>query len=103
MKRPTPAQETSARETGCPDATFAGKYPTLVAYLTDDAWEDGKARETSAISFTIKDGVFQLAINDKALKQSLYTTAATMTEALKLAEGALRDGTGQWRSWKRGK
>lgn len=103
MKRPTEAQQASSLATGVGEEGFMKRYPTIVMYLTDDVWEDGKARETSALSFTVKDGMWQLALNDKALKQSLYTSAATMTEALKLLEAVLRDGVPPWRSWKRGK
>lgn len=103
LKRPTESQSQSASATGCPDAKFAAAYPTLTAYLVDATWEDGKPRELSAMSFTLKDGLFQLALNDKALKQSLYTAGPTMTDCLKMAEKAILDGSGQWRSWKKGK
>lgn len=103
LKRPTEAQEKSSAAHGLSDAQFVGKYPTILAYLTDDVWDDGKAREVSALSWSVKDGSWQLALNDKALKQSLYTAGPTMNEALKLMETCLSSGTGSWRSWKRGK
>lgn len=103
LKRPTPAQEKCASANGVSDAQFVAKYPTILSYLTDESWDDGKARELSALSWTIKDGSWQLALNDKALKQSLYTSGPTMTEALKLLEACLASGSGSWRPWKRGK
>jgi hypothetical protein len=103
LKRPTEKQSSSAENTGCPDAAFVNAYPQLLAYLTDAYWEDGKPRELSSASFTLKDGLWQLAVNDKALKQSLYTAGPTIKDCLRLAEKAIADGSGQWRLWKRGK
>jgi hypothetical protein len=47
--------------------------------------------------------MWQAALNDKALKQSLYSAAGTQKAALKLMEEALSTGSGVWRPWKRGK
>jgi len=85
------------------DDAWVKKYPTIIQYMTDDQYDDGGARETSALSITIRDGDFLLALNDKDLKQSIYTQAHTLTDGLKLMEEALRDGKAQWRPWKAGK
>jgi hypothetical protein len=103
MKKPTKEQEDLAAVAGHADEGFTKKYPTLAEYMTTQAWEGGGVREPSAISLSIKDGLWQAALNDKALKQSLYSSAATLAEALKALEGALADGVGAWRPWKRGK
>lgn len=79
------------------------KYPRIVEYLTTDAWEDGSAREPSALSVMMRDEDVLLALNDKDLKQSLYTQAESLTEALKLMEGALATSKGAWRPWNAGK
>lgn len=102
MKRPD-AVSASPSSQSASDEAFAKAYPTLWGYVADCQWDDGKNRETSALSFTWKEGLWQLALNDKALKQSFYTAAGTLQSALKAMEKALLDGSGQWRPWKRGK
>lgn len=103
MKRPTPRQEANVSADTGPDETWNKRYPTLTRYLVDVSWEDGSAREPSALSITIRDGVVQLACNDKDLKQSLYTSAGSVAEALTLMEKALAAGVDAWRPWKGGK
>lgn len=103
MKKPDTEERANRSATGCTDAKFQGKYPTIVEYLISAAWEDGSPRELSALSISCRDGCVALAMNDKELKQSLYTLAGTLEEALKLMEGALVSGAGEWRSWKAGK
>lgn len=88
---------------GCTDEGFMKNHPTIVTYLTDTTWDDGSNREVSALTVSIRDGSMCLALNDKDAKQSLYTQAETLREALKLMEGALKDGSGVWRPWKMGK
>lgn len=103
MKRPDPKSTTGTGQPSGADDAFVKAYPSVWSYLADETWDDGKDRQPSALSLTWKEGCWQLALNDKALKQSLYTCAPTQKEALGLMEKALRDGTGVWRSWKRGK
>lgn len=103
MKKPTPAEKKRASIEGIADDGFAKAHPKIVEYLITVEWEDGSAREPSALSVTIRDGMVNVALNDKALKQSMYSTAGTLKEALKLLEGALKDELGAWRPWKAGK
>lgn len=87
----------------CSDEGFLKKYPTIVTHLSDDKYDDGGARELSTLAVSIREGQIAIALNDKDLKQSMYTMAETLTEALKLLEGALAAGNGEWRPWKAGK
>jgi hypothetical protein len=103
MKKPSEKQAATAVSTGCPDAQWASKYPHICEYLSSAVWEDGSAREPSALSVSIRDGMIALALNDKELKQSMYTQAGSVAEALKLMEGALAGGIEAWRPWKAGK
>lgn len=103
MIKPDKSQMKAVEVSGIADEAFKGKYPLITAYLMDGTWDDGSSRETSAISFTIKDGMWQLALNDKALKTSAYTTAPTMQACLVALEKALAGGQVGWRPWKRGK
>lgn len=103
MKRPEVTEGRAGSSAGTADEAFLKKYPTVSAYLTDEKWEDGKSREVSGLAFTIRGGVWQVALNDKALKTSMYTCGSCMADCLKGLEAALLDGTGEWRPWKRGK
>lgn len=103
MQKPDKSQDAAAKAMGQADEAFAKRYPIITTYLVDTQWDDGSAREASALAFTVKDGCWQVALNDKALKRSFYTVAPTMTEALKLLEKALSEGLDAWRAWKRGK
>lgn len=85
------------------DEAWVKKYPFILSYLCDETYDDGGAREVSALSVSIREGDFLLALNDKELKQSVYTQAHTLTQGLSLMEEALREGKCQWRPWKAGK
>lgn len=104
MKRPE-TKTAGGKLGGSPavDEGWLKKYPTITMYLCDDTYEDGGAREVSALSISIREGDFLLALNDKDLKQSVYTQARSLPDALRLMEGALKDGAAQWRPWKTGK
>jgi len=103
MKRPSPTQAAAAEATGCCDEVWGKKYPSIVEHMTCAKWDDGGAREPSSLAITFQGGRAQLALNDKELKQSLYTTAGSVVEALGLLEKALASGVGEWRQWKSGK
>jgi hypothetical protein len=103
MKRPDTTETAAKDSCGLTDEGFVKKYPNISAYLMDDKWDDGKARECSSLAFSVKDGTWQLALNDKALKTSMYTSAPTMDSCLKTLEKALADHVQAWRSWKKGK
>lgn len=102
MKRPDTVAKAAPGQVSLPEDRFVTKYPLIVEYLSTQQWEDGSARELSALSITLGEGMMKLALNDKELKQSLYTAAPTLDEALKLMEGCLKAGNGEWRPWKGG-
>lgn len=100
MKRPDHVPSKAAGVVGqCSDETWVKKYPMILQYLTDDKYDDGAARDVSALSISIRDGDIALALNDKDLKCSMYTQADSLTKALQLMEGALQSGKAEWRPW----
>jgi hypothetical protein len=104
MKRPdTAAPRAAGQSAGEVTCAVLRKYPLIMEYLVTDKYEDGSARDTSALAVNVRDGEVLVALNDKDLKQSAYTQARTLAEALGLLEGALRDGKALWRPWKSGK
>jgi hypothetical protein len=103
MKRPTGEQEARASAGLMMDEAFVKRHPQLVAYLTDDLWEDGKERELASLTFSVSEGKWQVGLNDKAMQRSMYSAAATLGDALRALEKALADGVEAWRPWKRGR
>lgn len=103
LKRPQKSETSADKGAKVTDEKFASSYPTIVAYLTDTTWDDGTKREVSSLTLSMSEGAMQLAMNDKDLMRSLYTTADTLSKALAAMEAALAGDKGQWRSWKRGK
>lgn len=99
MKKPEQVRPNPTAGEGWSDTTFASKYPHVTEYLTHTTYDDGSARETSNLSVSCQDGWVGLGLNDKDLKQSTYTRAETLQEALKLLETALKAGTVTWRPW----
>ena len=103
MKKPDAKAKAAIKKDGFSDLDFRKRYPKLTEYLITSRWEDGSARELSSIAISVHDGLVQVAVNDKELKQSLYSTAGTLPEALQLAEDAIKDDLGAWRPWKSGR
>lgn len=102
MKKPDGQQQASAHSTGCPDEALMKKYPRIVEYLVTTQWDDGSSRLTSSLAVSITDGMIQVALNDKELKQSFYSSAGSLPEAMGLLEKALAAGVDGWRVWKSG-
>lgn len=103
MKKPETVAKAKADQVSLPDDAFVKKHPCIVEYLATVQYEDGSDREPSALSVSLGEGMVKLALNDKDLKQSMYTAAGSLQEALQLMEGALRAKNAEWRSWNSGK
>lgn len=102
MKRPSQESLAAHANTGCPDADFLRKWPSIAEYLTCTVWEGGKARLPSTLTVSMAEGMVQIALNDKDLSRSVYTTAGTLEEALDLLDGTLHEGHVPWRAWRSG-
>jgi len=85
------------------DAWFADQYPRITEYLADVKWDDGTPREPSTLSIGFVDGGVRIALNDKDGRQSAYTNAHTVQDALKALEDALEADLVTWRAWDRKK
>lgn len=99
MKRPDMKNTDKSEHVPVADDGFTKKYPTLHMYLTDAAWEDGSSRECSTISLFVEEGRFKAAMNDKALKRSVYVAADTLTGVLQALEKAVGSPEADWRAW----
>lgn len=93
----------SDNEAGTPaapeDSAFAKSWPTLHAFLTETAWEDGSPRETAKISVWCEGGYWKGAINDQDREMSAYTSKTTFKGVLDSLEKGLVNDTLDWRRW----
>lgn len=85
------------------DGWFVDAYPNITMFLTDTVWDDGSPRDPSTMGISIKEGMFALALNDKDGRQSAYTSAETLRDALAAMEAALEADRITWRPWDRKK
>lgn len=101
VKRPvTPSGSSGDSDAGVSPA-FRAKFPALVEFLTELAFEDGTPREPSTLLTFIEDGVWKLCLNDRALGRTLWVSGDTFTSTVESMERSLEDGTGCWRkAWK---
>ena len=100
MKRPPKTPVGAAGQWSCGDGAFAKEFPTIAEYMCDGYWEDGKPRELCDLKVQMTAEGCNIGLSDKNLKQSVYTSAEGLWEALGLMEEALAAGRAVWRRWK---
>jgi len=100
MQRPQNSGTQPKGKWVCPDADFLSTYPTLAQGMCDAWWDDGKPREPWILTVSFGTHDVQIAITDRGLSQSLYTTAESLTEGLAMVETVLSAGSTSWRKWK---
>lgn len=101
MKKPDVVRGTGNDAAAFPDTQFRSEYPLICEYLESSTYDDGSKRAPSALSLFHEDGSCKVALNDKDLARSLYTSARSFQDALRLLEEALGRGDAPWRLWKR--
>lgn len=72
----------------------------VAALLTDLWWDDGSEREPCQLTVRFEADKTNISIVDKENRQSIYTTASTLQEALEEVEKAVVGGKSLWRPWK---
>lgn len=81
------------------DTAFAKSWPTLHAFLTETAWEDGSPRETAKLSVWCEGGYWKGAINDQDAEASAYTSKTSFKAVLDSLEKGLVNDSLDWRKW----
>lgn len=81
-----------------PDPLFKG-LTTLVPYMVDAFWDDGKPREVCTLRIELIGPLIQLTLTDAGERRSCHTTAPGVREALELLDGHLAAGGAPWRAW----
>lgn len=72
-------------------------YPSIIAFLADPVWEDGKPRETGTILLLTQDGVWKAWVNDKAGKVSAFVSAASLRDLLDVVNDGIELDQLDWR------
>jgi hypothetical protein len=101
MKRPEAQKLQPKGQWLCCDKSFQENYPTLTQGMCDVWWDDGKPREPWTLTLRFDSAGVSLCVNDKGLAMGLYTNGENVDDALALLESALKEGTAQWRRWKK--
>jgi len=74
-------------------------YPALLAFLSDDTWEDGTKRETGTAMLMFGDGLLKLWIHDRNGEGSAaLASGEALEDVLAAADDMLATGTGEWRA-----
>jgi hypothetical protein len=86
------------------DPDLAGACPALVEFLTEVRDEEGKPRISSTLLLTAEDGLWKVALTDRAqpggnFDYKLWRSGATVMEALKALDVSLQDGSADWRKF----
>lgn len=76
------------------------KLDNLQPLFCDLWWDDGEEREPCSLTVRFGPDKVDVTIVDKANKQSIYTTAANLLEALQELDKAIGEGKHLWRVWK---
>ncbi len=99
----------TTKEAAAPAATVSAtvdaagclkELEALLEYMTLERWEGGGAREPATVTVFFEGGGLRLALNDRAMRRSMYVTAGTVEAGLRALDKALRSSSGDWRAWK---
>lgn len=86
------------------DSDLAGSCPALVEFLCEQRDEEGRTRVTSTLLVSTEDGLWKVALTDRAQQggsfdYKLWRSGATLMEALRALDGSLQDGSADWRKF----
>lgn len=76
---------------------WAAGYPSLVSFMFDDAYDDGKRRLRGTVSLSSEGDQVRIALNCKDTQSFAFLTASDLSTAFAAADVALADDTLHWR------
>lgn len=82
------------------DKDFKASYPTLWAWMTDDAWKGGEARQRSSLLVFAEEDELKACLMNKDDQLSLWASARSFTDLLVCLETRLKDSKADWRMMK---
>jgi len=81
------------------DSPLAKSYPALFAFLVEDSWEDGSAREPGTLMLMFGDGLLKVWLHDKnGSGCSCWLSGEALEDVLAGADNVIASGNGEWRS-----
>lgn len=99
VKKPVMPASGATSPVGVPSVGgFLAPYPLVWAMLTDDAWDDGAARQRASLLVLADGGSLKLWLNDKALGRSCWVSGESLEDALSSLEGLLYNDSAPWRA-----
>lgn len=91
------ASRVTAGSRSMSDPAAVAETPSLWAYLTQSAWEDGTPRLTSSLLLFEQDGFLKVMLRDRENGLCLWVAAPNLSSAFAAVELALSDPTVEWR------
>ena len=93
-----------ARKSGGSDKAWSAKGDTLLSsrkllceYLSVSAFDDGQPRETSTLMLFVEDGFLKACLSDREEGCVAFFSGDSLEGLLESVEGALQDGSADWR------
>lgn len=97
VKRAEKVDKCASDGKGPADAKFSIGYPALWEYLTLEAWEDGRPRETSTLLLMVEEGLWKACLNDRAQDRSLWVSGHSIDACVASLDDRLTSDSGEWR------
>jgi hypothetical protein len=85
------------------DKDWSKEAPTVLAYLQEDVWPDGEARQRSSIILFVEDGMLKGCLSDKDSAMTLWASSSSFWGILEALEGRLTEDSPDWRKARKAK
>lgn len=95
------AKEKAKRPAGgaAVDGESRRQYPAICELLSDKTDVDGQERELSSITIKYQEGSWKGAIHEPNMEMSLWASAATLADVLRVLEERINAEDADWRAW----
>lgn len=80
---------------------MARQFPTLVGFLTDDRWDDGKRRKTGTLMLVHDEGRVKAWVHDLDGARAAWCSAESLWGLLLTVDVGLREDRLEWRADRR--
>jgi hypothetical protein len=98
IKRRTPIMSSGIAGVAGDPCPIAMDYPDVWDWITEQSYDDGKARKPGTLSiFSGLDGTIRACITDKDTNEIAFITAGNLTDLLKGLQTGLANGNLDWR------
>lgn len=81
-----------------PGNEFASTYPSLWAFLSASAYDDGESRQTGTMLLFVEQGKVKACLNDRECSDVSFVTGGDVLTLLQRVEEGLRLGDLDWRA-----